>query len=105
MMQFYSGAETMPAYILASLQITDPVAFEAYRRDVPAVIAAYGGRYLVRGGGIEALEGDAPGSRLVIVEFPDMPRLKAFYHSAEYQPLLALRNRAAVSTLLAIEGV
>jgi uncharacterized protein (DUF1330 family) len=95
----------MPAYLFASLQITDPKAFEEYRRDVPAVIAAYGGRYLVRGGGLEVLEGDAPGRRLVIVEFPDMSRLKAFYDSAEYQPLLELRKRTANSTLLAVEGV
>jgi uncharacterized protein (DUF1330 family) len=95
----------MPAYLFASVQITDPAAFEEYRRHVPAAIAAYGGRYLVRGGSFEVLEGDAPGSRLVIVEFPDMSRLKAFYNSAEYQPLLVLRKRTAISTLLAIEGV
>jgi uncharacterized protein (DUF1330 family) len=95
----------MPAYLLASLQITDPVAFEDYRSRVPAVIAAHGGRYLVRGGSVEALEGVAPGNRYVIVEFPDMARLKAFYRSPEYQPLVELRNRAAISTLLAIEGV
>jgi uncharacterized protein (DUF1330 family) len=100
-----SGAETMPAYIFASLQITDPVVFEEYRSRVPAIIAAYGGRYLVRGGSVYALEGDAPGNRLVIVEFPDMSRLKAFYSAPEYQPLLEIRNRAAISTLLAIEGV
>lgn len=95
----------MPAYLFASLQITDPAVLEEYRRQVPAVIAAYGGRYLARGSSFEVLEGDAPGSRLVIVEFPDMSRLKAFYDSAEYRPLLALRKRAANSTLLAIEGV
>ncbi len=73
----------MSAYIFASLQITDPVAFEEYRARVPAVIAAHGGRYLVRGGSVDALEGDAPGNRMVIVEFPDMARLKAFYHCPE----------------------
>ena len=95
----------MPAYLFANLQIADTAAFEEYRERVPAVIEAFGGRYLVRGGRFETLEGDAPGSRLVIVEFPDMSRLKAFYNSAEYLPLLEMRNRAAISTLLAIEGV
>ena len=90
----------MSAYILASLQITDPVLFEEYRSRVPAVIAAHGGRYLVRGGSVDVLEGDALGNRLVIVEFPDMSRLKAFYRSPEYQPLVQLRNRAAISTLM-----
>jgi uncharacterized protein (DUF1330 family) len=101
----HSGAETMSAYILASLHITDPGVFEEYRSRVPAVIAAHGGRYLVRGGSVDVLEGDALGNRLVIVEFPDMSRLKAFYQSPEYQPLLEIRNRSAISTLLAIEGV
>ena len=95
----------MSAYLLANIEITDAAAFEEYRRLVPVVIAAYGGRYLVRGGAVERLEGNAPLNRMVILEFPDMARLKTFYHSAEYQPLLALRKRAATSTLLAIEGV
>jgi uncharacterized protein (DUF1330 family) len=76
----------MSAYIFASVEITDPAAYEEYRRRVPAIIAAYGGRYLARGGAVERLEGNAPANRLVIVEFPDMVRLKAFYNSAEYQP-------------------
>jgi uncharacterized protein (DUF1330 family) len=95
----------MSAYILASIEITDPAVYEEYRRRVPAIIEAYGGRYLARGGAVERLEGDAPLNRLVILEFPDMARLKAFYNSAEYQLLLAIRQRAARSNLLAIEGV
>jgi len=95
----------MAAYIFASVEISDPVAYEDYRKRVPAIIAAYGGRYLVRGGAVERLEGDAPQNRLVILEFPDMTQLKAFYTSAEYQPLLAIRKRAARTSLLAIEGV
>ncbi|MFI4868549.1 MAG: DUF1330 domain-containing protein [Steroidobacterales bacterium] len=95
----------MAAYIFASVEINDPAAYDEYRRRVPAVIAAYGGRYLARGGAVERLEGDAPVHRLVILEFPDMARLKAFYNSAEYQPLLGIRQRTARSTLLAIEGV
>jgi uncharacterized protein (DUF1330 family) len=95
----------MAAYIFASVEITDPAAYEDYRKRVPAIIAAYGGRYLARGGAVERLEGDAPLNRLVILEFPDMVQLKAFYNSAEYQPLLAIRKRTARSNLLAIEGV
>lgn len=95
----------MAAYIHASVEVTDPVAYEEYRRQVPAVIAAYGGRYLVRGGAIEVLEGEAAPKRQVILEFPDMARLKAFYQSAEYKPLIALRQRASKGQLVAIEGV
>jgi uncharacterized protein (DUF1330 family) len=95
----------MPAYIHASVEVTDPVLYETYRAQVPAVIAAYGGRYLVRGGAVTALEGAPPAQRQVILEFPDMARLKAFYESAEYRPLLAIRMKAARSNLVAIEGV
>jgi uncharacterized protein (DUF1330 family) len=95
----------MPAYIFANVEITDPAAYEDYCRQVPAIIAAYGGRYLVRGGQVERLEGDQPLPRVVILEFPDMARLKSFYDSAEYLPLLAIRHRAANSHLLAVEGV
>jgi len=95
----------MSAYIFASVEITDHAAYEEYRQRVPAVIAAYGGRYLARGGAAQKLEGDGPINRLVILEFQGMEQLKAFYNSAEYQPLLAIRQRAAKSNLFAIEGV
>ena len=94
----------MPAYLVGNITVTDPVAFEEYRAKVPAVIAAHGGRYVVRGGAMEVLEGDWPRPRNVILEFPDMQRLKAFYESAEYAPLLALRKRSAVSNIIAVEG-
>ena len=95
----------MAAYLFASVEITDPAAYEEYRKRVPAVIEAYGGRYLVRGGKVEQLEGQSAPNRLIILEFPDMTCLKAFYQSAPYQPLLAIRRRAARSSLIALEGV
>jgi uncharacterized protein (DUF1330 family) len=95
----------MPAYIYANVEITDPVAYEAYRAEVPAVIAAHGGRYLVRGGATMVLEGAGTPQRQVILEFPDMAHLQAFYHSPQYQRLVGLRQAASVGTLLAIEGV
>ena len=95
----------MAAYLLANVEVTDPVAFEDYRKRVPATMAAYGGRYLVRGGATEVLEGDGVPSRVVLIEFPDMARLKAWYRSPEYQLLLALRMKSARSSATAIEGV
>lgn len=95
----------MPAYIYASIEITDPVAYETYRAEVPAVIAAHGGRYLVRGGATTVLEGPGVPQRQVILEFPDMARLQAFYHSPDYQRLVTIRQSASVGTLFAIEGV
>jgi uncharacterized protein (DUF1330 family) len=95
----------MAAYLHANVHVTDAAAYEEYRRQVPAIIAAYGGRYLVRGGATELLEGDEAPDRQVILEFADMASLKAFYHSAEYRPLIALRQRASRGRLVAIEGV
>ena len=94
----------MPAYLVGNITVTDPVAYEEYRAKVPAVIFAHGGRYVVRGGQMETLEGDWPGARNVILEFPDMKSLKTFYDSPDYAPLLALRKRSAVSNLIAVEG-
>lgn len=95
----------MPAYLCGDIEVTDPVAYETYRQQVPALIAAYGGRYLVRGGAVERLEGDSVPQRQVILEFPTMAQLKAFYHSPEYRPLIAIRQSASRGTLKAIEGV
>jgi uncharacterized protein (DUF1330 family) len=94
----------MPAYLYGNIDITDPALYEEYRREVPAVIAAHGGRYLVRGGAVKVLEGNGVPNRQVILEFPDMARLEAFYHSPEYQRLVAIRQRAASGALFAIEG-
>ena len=96
----------MSAYLYATLEVSDPLAYEEYRLQVPALIAALGGRYLVRGGATEVLEGDAQPMRQVILEFPDMAALKAFYHSPGYQRLVAVRQGASRGgVLLAIEGV
>lgn len=94
----------MPAYLYANIEVTDPALYDDYRRQVGATITAHGGRFLVRGGAAERLEGDDPIRRQVILEFPDMAALKAWYHSPEYTPLIELRQRAASGTLVAIEG-
>jgi uncharacterized protein (DUF1330 family) len=95
----------MAAYLHATLEITDAALYEQYRAAVPALIERYGGRYLVRGGAVQVLEGEGAASRQVILEFPDMAALQAWYGSADYAPLIALRQRASRGTLVAIEGV
>jgi uncharacterized protein (DUF1330 family) len=94
----------MPAYIYANVEVTDPAAYETYRREVPALIAAHGGRYLVRGGAVTVLEGAGVPQRQVILEFPSMTQLRAFYDSPDYQRLVAIRQAASTGTLFAIEG-
>jgi uncharacterized protein (DUF1330 family) len=95
----------MPAYVVGSVEITDPAGYEEYRKHVPATIAAHGGRYLTRGAAIEVLEGDWAPKRFVILEFPDMARLKAWYDSPEYRPLREIRARTSKSSLFVVEGL
>ncbi len=94
----------MPAYLVANITIRDPEGFERYRREVPPVIAAFGGRYLVRGGAVHPLEGEPGLKRLVILEFPSMDAARSFYESPDYAPLLALRLASASCDVALVEG-
>jgi uncharacterized protein (DUF1330 family) len=94
----------MAAYALVNVEITDPAGFAEYRKLVPATIAAFGGRFLARGGATEVLEGGWIPNRLVVLEFADVATLKAWYHSPEYQRLLELRKRTATSDFVIIQG-
>ena len=95
----------MAAYLYVNIEVTDPAGFEAYRAQVPVTIERFGGRYLARGGPGTRLEGDLPARRQVLLEFPDMAALEAWYGSADYRPLLELRQRASTGEVMAFEGV
>ena len=95
----------MPAYLHCDIEVTDPEAYEEYRQKAPALIAAHGGRYLVRGGATVLLEGDREPRRQVLLEFPTMADLQAFYDDPAYQPLKALRQRVSRGNLVAFEGL
>jgi uncharacterized protein (DUF1330 family) len=95
----------MAAYLIAQVNVTDPETFAQYSSRVPGVIEQYGGRYLVRGGATEAVEGSWTPARLVVVEFPSMEQLKRFYHSDEYAPLIELRNQSARTDMTFAEGI
>lgn len=94
----------MPAYLVAHVDVHDATGFEQYRIQVMPVVAAYGGRYLVRGGALETLEGAEQQRRLVILEFPSMSAAQSFYHSPEYAPVLQLRLDSAASDIVLVEG-
>ena len=95
----------MAAYLIAEVDVHDSAGYEEYRQKVPAIIAAYGGRYLVRGGALDVLEGDRTPKRMVVLEFADRAALQAFWSSPEYLPLRALRERAARASIVAVEGM
>ena len=96
----------MPAYVIADVRtVTDPTTMEEYRKQVPATVARYGGRFLVRGGAHETLEGDWKPNRLVILEFPTMDQARRWYDSEEYRKPKALRIKSGRTNLLVVEGV
>ena len=94
----------MAGYIIAEVQVTDPERYEEYRRQVEGTIAAYGGKYLVRGGQAEALEGAAPRGRLVVLEFESYERAKAWYDSSEYAGPKQIRHDTSVGRLDLVDG-
>jgi uncharacterized protein (DUF1330 family) len=95
----------MAAYVIADIEVTDREGFAEYQQKVPATITAYGGRYLVRGGASEVMEGSWSPKRSVVLEFPSMAQLKTWYHSPEYRPLIAIRECTTRSNLIIVEGV
>ena len=95
----------MAAYVVSDVTFRDPVAVETYRTRAAASITQYGGRYLARGGAIEVAEGSWKPERIIIVEFPDMARVRAWYRSPEYAAALEVRDRALSRNLIFVEGV
>ncbi len=96
----------MAAYVIVDVEVTDPAAYEEYRRQVPATLERYGGRFAVRGGRYETLEGSWQPQRIVVLEFPDYPRARQWYDSPEYQAIIPLREQHARTNFLTIvEGV
>jgi uncharacterized protein (DUF1330 family) len=95
----------MPAYFIVDIEVTDPAGFEEYRKQVPGTIEKYGGRFLVRGGQVQTLEGDWKPKRVVVVEFPSIEQARRWYDSEEYRAPKALRLRTARGSVVLVEGV
>jgi uncharacterized protein (DUF1330 family) len=95
----------MPAYIIAEIQVTDPVAYDDYRPLAAASIARFGGRFMVRGGTVNLLEGEPQPERIVVIEFPDVETARRWYRSEEYQVALKIRQAASRGRVLLAEGI
>lgn len=91
-------------YVLAEVEVTDPALFETYRPMASAAIAAFGGRYLVRGGDTQVMEGDRPTRRMVLLEFDSPARAMEWYRSPQYQEALGVRQKAAKTHLMLLNG-
>jgi uncharacterized protein (DUF1330 family) len=94
----------MKAFVVAAETINDESLFSEYRKAVPATLEAFGGKFVVRGGALQRLEGEWPHARLVVIEFPSRAAAEGWYRSAEYQKIIGLRLGSAVTNLIIVEG-
>ena len=95
----------MAAYVIADNEITDQALFADYARDIVAVTEAHGGRYLVRGGATEVVEGDWTPHRVVVIEFNDLEQAQSFVNDPTYVQLKDIRSRSSITTTVIVEGV
>ena len=94
----------MAAYAINDVKVSDPAKMQEYQKQVPPIIAAYGGEYLVRGGEAEIIEGDWTPNRVVVLKFDSVEKAKAWYHSEEYAPMMKLRLEASKANFIIVEG-
>jgi uncharacterized protein (DUF1330 family) len=94
----------MPAYVIADVKVTNSAGYEPYRPLAAASIARFGGRFVVRGGQAELLEGAGAPERIVVIEFPDADTARRWYNSDEYQQALKIRQANSTGRLILVEG-
>ena len=94
----------MKAYVIVEVSIVDKIIYEEYKKLTPAAIAAFGGKFIVRGGRTETLEGDWQPERMVVVEFPSVEKAREWWHSDQYSEAKAIRQQSAHTKMLIVEG-
>jgi uncharacterized protein (DUF1330 family) len=95
----------MTAYVIVNIEVKDPVRYEDYKALAAPTVVQYGGRYVVRGGAAESLEGDWAPKRVVVLEFPTAQQAKEWWASEEYTPAKAIRQSVASTEMILVEGV
>jgi uncharacterized protein (DUF1330 family) len=95
----------MAAYVILEIDVKDLAVYEDYKKLSVGAVSAYGGRFLVRGGKVEPLEGDWQPQRMVVLEFENTEKAKAWLYSPEYQPAWEIRKKAAITRSILVEGV
>jgi uncharacterized protein (DUF1330 family) len=94
----------MPAYVIAEVEVTNPTGYESYRPLAGASVAQYGGKFVVRGGKAELIEGSQQPARIVVIEFADSVAAKRWYNSPEYQTALKIRLANSTGRVILVEG-
>ena len=95
----------MSAYIFAEIDVFDKEQYKAYQEKTPETIKKFGGRFIVRGGNPEILEGQLDSKRMVVIEFQDKKAAQKWYYSEEYQSILTIRQSASKGRMFLLEGV
>jgi uncharacterized protein (DUF1330 family) len=95
----------MPAYVIVEIDIVDPTGYEEYKKLASATVEKYGGKYIVRGGPVETLEGDWKPKRIVVLQFDSMQRAKDWLNCEEYREPRKMRHRTARTRMVVVEGV
>lgn len=94
----------MAAYVIVDIAVHDPKRYEEYKRLAAPTVEQYDGRYVVRGGRAENLEGELEPNRVVVLEFPTFERAKEWWGSDEYAPARAIRQEIASSEMIVVQG-
>ncbi len=95
----------MAAYVIVEIDIVDPVGYEEYKKQASASVTKYGGKYIVRGGATEVLEGDWKPRRIVVLEFESMQRAKDWLNCEEYREPRKMRHRTAKTNMILVDGM
>jgi len=94
----------MSAYIIVDVSVHNATEYEEYKKLTPGSIAAYNGKFIVRGGSTETLEGDWDPQRIVVLQFPSVERAKEWWASEEYNPAKKIRQATAATRMIVVEG-
>ena len=95
----------MSAYVIVEIDVTDPIGYEEYKKQAGATVAQHGGKYIVRGGKTEVLEGDWKPKRIVVLQFDSTERAKEWLNCEEYREPRKMRHRTAKTNMILVEGV
>ncbi len=94
----------MPAYIIVEIDIVDPVGYEEYKKRAAATVEKYGGKYIVRGGETEVLEGEWKPKRIVVLQFDSTQHAKEWLNCEEYREPRKMRHRTSRTNMILVEG-
>ena len=97
-------AKTKPGYVIAEVEVTDPAGLQKYGEKAPQIVASFNGHYVVRGGAVQALEGEAPKGYVVVIGFESVQKAREWYDSPAYAAIRPFRQSATKSRIFIVEG-